>query len=58
MPLPTRSTVKNGGLLPQFDGQRCISPEKTKGLVKVRFDVLFGTMIVGPLRMNVPPTIG
>jgi hypothetical protein len=58
VPLPTISTVKNGGNKPQFDGQRFIKPEKTKGLVKVRSDVLFGTMIVGPLRVNAPPTIG
>jgi len=58
VPLPTRSTVKNGGLFPQFDGQRFIKPEKEKGLVKVTFDVLFGTMIEGAVRVNAPPTIG
>ena len=56
MPLPTTSTVVNGGLKPQFDWQMCRLAVKLNGLVKVRFDVLFGTMIGGPVMVIVPPT--
>ena len=57
MPPPITSTVVNVGWKPQGNGQTCKLAEKVKGLVNVRFDVLFGTMIGGPLRMIVPPTI-
>ena len=56
MPLPTRSTVKVvGEEPPQFDAHKSKKPEREKGLVKVRFDVLSGTIIVGALRVNIPP---
>src|ERR1043166_5917865 len=55
VPLPIRSTLKVGGWKLQSPGQKSRLPEKEKGLVNVRSDTMFGIMIVGPVKINVPP---
>ena len=55
MPPPVTLTVENGGWKPQGNGQTFKLAEKVKGLVNVRFDVLFGTVTGVPLIVIVPP---